>query len=30
MHKILDFLLMAFVAFGTVWVFLEIMEQLTK
>ena len=30
MHKILDLLLMLFVSFGTIWVFLEIMEQLTK
>ena len=30
MHKFLDFLLVAFVSFGTIWVFLEIMDQLMR
>ena len=30
MYKVLDFLLMLFVSFGTIWVFLEIMDQLMR
>jgi hypothetical protein len=30
MHKFLDVLLVLFVSFGTIWVFLEILNQLTK